>query len=243
MAAPLLGLASILGREYANTLPTYKEREDFLKVVSPQTYYTNQLIEYLTDKFGIYSSLPNAQNTIDRAGRTVYNNTQGMSQEEYDRQMADMQARISTPEYAAMFENRMRDDAYGTINPVDPQYVGPQTEDSVTFQLGEAMLPRRLDSVPVESNFTPAQLEILRDRIYGTQEQTGPQQELVFPSGPGGEFAPVGGAGGDFMPQGGGDFMPQDSGGFMPQGGGKDNFDVQQEYEQYLRGGLIQRRR
>jgi hypothetical protein len=236
MAAPLLGLASILGREYANTLPTYKEREDFLKVVSPQTYYTNQLIEYLTDKFGIDSDLSRAQNTIDRAGRTVYNNTQGISQEEYDRQMADMQARISTPEYAAMFENRMRDDAYGTINPVDPQYVGPQTEDSVTFQLGEAMLPRRLDSVPVESNFTPAQLEILRDRIYGTQEQTGPQQEAPFVMpGPGGEYMPQGGAGGDFM--------PQDSGGFMPQGGGKDEFDVQQEYEQYLRGGLIQRRR
>ena len=48
---------------------------------------------------------------------------------------------------------------------------------------------------------------------------------------------PVGGAGGDFMPQGGGGYMPQDG------GYGKNEFDVQQEYEQYLRGGLIQRRR
>ena len=51
------------------------------------------------------------------------------------------------------------------------------------------------------------------------------------------------GPGGDYMPQGGGDFMPQDGSGFMPQGGGKRNFDIQAEYEQYLRGGLIQRRR
>ena len=33
MAAPLLGLASLIGREYANTLPTNKERDDFLKLV------------------------------------------------------------------------------------------------------------------------------------------------------------------------------------------------------------------
>jgi len=238
MAAPLLGLASILGREYAYTRPTYKEQDDVLKILSPQTYYTNQLINYLTDKFGVRSSLPSAQNTIENAARALYDNEpKAMSQEEYDRQMADMQARTSTPEYAAAFENNMRNMEYGTVDPVDPQYVGPQTEDSERFKLGEAMLPRRLESVPVESNFTPEQLEALRDRIYGTQEQTGPQQELVFPSGSGSEFTPVGGAGGDFMPQGGGDFMPQDG------GYGKDEFDVQQEYEQYLRGGLIQRRR
>ncbi len=230
MAAPLLGLASLLGREYANTLPTFKEREDFLKVVSPQTYYTNQLIDYLMNKFGVASDLPYAQNTVDRAGRIVYNNVpQNIDLQEEERQMEEIRARTNSPEGIARFENNMRDMEYGTINPVDPQYVGPQTEDSVTFQLGEAMLPRRLDSVPVESNFTPAQLELLRDRIYGTQEQTGPQQELVFPSGPGGEYMPQGGAGGDFMPQDG--------------GYGKDEFDVQQEYEQYLRGGLIQRRR
>ena len=237
MAAPLLGLASILGREYANTLPTFKEREDFLKIVSPQTYYTNQLIDYLTNKFGVASDLPYAQNTVDRAGRIVYNNApQGISQEEYDRQMAELSAQVnSRPGGLELFENYLRDLDYGTVDPVDPQYVGPQTEDSERFKLGEVMLPRRLESVPVESNFTPEQLEALRDRIYGTQEQTGPQQELVFPSGPGSEFAPVGGAGGDYMPQGGGDFMPQ--------GGDKDDFNIQAEYEQYLRGGLIQRRR
>jgi len=232
MAIPLLGLASILGREYAYTRPTYKEQDDLLKILSPQTYYGNQLINYLTDKFDVRSSLPSAQNTIENATRAFYENgPKGMSQEEYDRQMADMQARINTPEYAAAFEDRVRNMEYGTIKPTSSFYVGPDAEDSERFKFNETMLPRRLESVPVESNFTPAQLEILRDRIYGTQEQVGPQQES---SGPGGEFAPVGGAGGDFMPQGGGDFMPQ--------GGGKGNFDIE-EYEQYLRGGLIQRRR
>jgi hypothetical protein len=124
---------------------------------------------------------------------------------------------------------------YGTVNPASSYYVGPDAVDSERSRLNEAMLPRRLESVPVESNFTPAQLDALRERIYGITPEVGPQQESVFTSGPGGEFSPVGGAGGDFM--------PQDSGGFMPQGGGKNDFDVQQEYEQYLRGGLIQRRR
>ena len=235
MAIPLLGLASILGREYAYTKPTYKEQDDILKVVSPQTYYTNQLINYLTDKFGVRSSLPSAQNTMENAARTLYGSgPQNIDIAEEERLIEEIRARANSPEGIARFEDRMRDMEYGTIAPVDSQYVGPQTEDSVTFQLGEAMLPRRLDSVPVESNFTPAQLEVLRDRIYGTQEQIGPQQETPFV---------MPGPGGDDMPQGGGGYMPQDSGGYMPQGGGKDDFDVQQEYEQYLRGGLIQRRR
>ena len=247
MAAPLLGLASILGREYAYTRPTYKEQDDILKILSPQTYYTNQLVNYLTDKFGVRSSLPSAQNTMENASRTLYDSQypQGIDLKEEERLMEEIRARANSPAGIAAFENNMRDMEYGTVDPVDPQYVGPQTEDSERFKLGEAMLPRRLESVPVESNFTPEQLEALRDRIYGTQEQVGPQQELVFPSGPGSEFMPVGGAGGDFMPQGGGDFMPQGGGGYMPQDGGygKNEFDVQQEYEQYLRGGLIQRRR
>ena len=236
MAIPLLGLASILGREYAYTKPTYKEQDDILKVVSPQTYYTNQLINYLTDKFGVSSSLPSAQNTIENSARTLYGSQypQGIDLQEEERLMEEIRARANSPEGIARFEDNMRNDTYGTINPVDPQYVGPQTEDSVSFQLGETMLPRRLDSVPVESNFTPAQLEVLRDRIYGTQEQTGPQQELVFPSGPGSEFVPVGGAGGDYMPQGGG--------GYMPQGGGKGEFDID-DIEQYLRGGVVGRTR
>lgn len=228
MPVPLLGLASILGREYAYTRPTYKEQDNILKVLSPQTYYTNQLVNYLTDKFGVDSDLSRAQNTVENASRRLYNNgPQGISQEDYDRQMAALSAQVNTPENVTRFEDTVRDMEYGTINPASSYYVGPDIEDSERFKFNETMLPRRLDSVPVESNFTPAQLEALRDRIYGTQEQVGPQQELVFPSGPGGEFAPVGGAGSDFM----------------PQGGGKNEFDAQQEYEQYLRGGLIQRRR
>jgi hypothetical protein len=227
MAAPLLGLASILGREYAYTRPTYKEQDDILKVLSPQTYYTNQLINYLTDKFGVASSLPRAQNTMENAARTLYGSgPQGIDIADEERQIEEIKARANSPESAARFENTMRDMEYGTINPASSYYVGPDTEDSERFKFNETMLPRRLDSVPVESNFTPAQLEILRDRIYGTQEQVGPQQELVFPSGPGGEFTPVGGAGGDFM----------------PQSGGKNNFDIE-EYEQYLRGGLTGYRR
>ena len=225
MAAPLLGLASILGREYAYTKPTYKEQDDILKVLSPQTYYTNQLINYLTDKFGVRSSLPSAQNTIENAARTLYGSQypQGIDLNEEERLMEEIRARANSPAGIAKFENNVRDMEYGTINPASSFYVGPDTEDSERFKFNETMLPRRLDSVPVESNFTPAQLEALRDRIYGTQEQVGPQQEL---SGPGGGFAPVGGAGGYFM----------------PQGSSKNNFDIE-EYEQYLRGGLTGYRR
>ena len=235
MAIPLLGLASILGREYAYTKPTYKEQDDILKVVSPQTYYTNQLINYLTDKFGVRSSLPSAQNTMENSARILYGSQpQNIDIAEEERQMEEIRARANSPEGIARFEDNMRDMEYGTVNPKSHFYVGPDTEDSERFKLNETMLPRRLESVPVESNFTPAQLEVLRDRIYGTQEQVGPQQEAPFV---------MPGPGGDDMPQGGGGYMPQDSGGYMPQGGGKDDFDVQQEYEQYLRGGLIQRRR
>ena len=234
MPLPLLGLASLAGREYANTLPTYKERDDFLKVVSPHTYFTNQIAEYLADKFGIDSDLPRAQATVDRAGRIVYNNApQGIDQATYDQQMADMQARTSTPEYAATFENNMRDMEYGTIDPAASYYVGPDAADSERSRLNEMLLPRRLESIPVESNFTPAQLDALRDRIYGVTPEVGPQQE---PSqAPGGSG--FGGAGGDFMPQGGGDYIPQN-------GGSKDGFTGGlADIEQYLRGGLIQRRR
>ena len=229
MAAPLLGLASILGREYAYTKPTYKEQDDILKVLSPQTYYTNQLINYLTDKFGVRSSLPSAQNTMENSARILYGSgPQNIDIADEERQIEEIRARANSPESVARFENTMRDMEYGTINPASSYYVGPDTEDSERFKLNETMLPRRLESVPVESNFTPAQLEALRDRIYGTQEQIGPQQNeapLVTP-GSGGEFTPVGGAGGDFM----------------PQSGGKNNFDIE-EYEQYLRGGLTGYRR
>jgi len=234
MAAPLLGLASLIGREYAYTKPTYAEQDALLKILSPQTYYGNQLINYLTDKFGVRSSLPSAQNTMENAARTLYGSgSQNIDVAEEERLMEEIRARANSPAGIAKFENNVRDMEYGTINPASSFYVGPDTEDSERFKLNETMLPRRLDSVPVESNFTPAQLEALRDRIYGTQEQVGPQQEL---SGPGGGFVPVGGAGGDFMPQGGGDFMP---GGYE-----KNPFDVEfEDVQQYLRGGVVGRRR
>jgi len=230
MAAPLLGLASLLGREYAYTLPSYKEQDDMLKVVSPQTYYGNQLINYLTNKFGVDSDLSRAQNAMEQASRVSYDNgPKGISQEEYDRQMAALSAQLNTPENAGRFENTIRDMEYGTIDPAASYYVGPDAADSERSRLNELMLPRRLESVPVESNFTPAQLDALRERIYGTQEQIGPQQDE----------APF------VMPGPGGDYMPQGAGGdFMPRGGGKDAFSASMEdVEQYLRGGVVGRRR
>jgi len=229
MAVPLLGLASLIGREYANTLPTNKERDDFLKLVSPQTYYGNQVIQYLADKFNpeIGSGLNRAQNVSDYYGEKLYYDSRPenqLSQEEYDKQMAALSAKTSTPESQLRFENRLRDMEYGTIDPAASYYVGPDAADSERSRLNELMLPRRLESVPVESNFTPAQLDALRERIYGVTPEVGPQQE---PSqAPGGSG--FGGAGGDFM----------------PQGGGKSIFDATYaDVEQYLRGGVVGRRR
>jgi len=224
MAAPLLGLASLLGREYAYTRPTYAEQDAIMKVVSPQTYYGNQLINYLTNKFNIDSDLSRAQNAMEQASRVSYDNgPKGISQEEYDRQMAELSAKVNAPENAGRIENYARDLDFGTISPVDSNYVGPQTEDSVRFQLGEAMLPRSLESVPVESNFTPAQLDALRERIYGVTPEVGPQQEPSQAPGGGG----FGGAGSDFM----------------PSGYEKNPFETSyEEIEQYLRGGVVGRR-
>ena len=220
MAAPLLGLASILGREYAYTRPTYKEQDDLLKVLSPQTYYTNQLINYLTDKFGVASSLPNAQNTIENASRISYDNGPiGISQEEYDRQIAELSAKVNTPEGVARFENTMRDMEYGTIDPSFSRFMGPQELGSGRDRVNELNLPVDLKSIPVESNFTPTELEAIRSGIYGNAPEAGPQQQE-------GRFE-----------------MPGPGGDFMPRGNDKNNFDVQQEYEQYLRGGLTGYRR
>jgi len=228
--APLLGLASLLGREYAYTRPTYKEQDDILKVVSPQTYYGNQLINYLTNKFNVDNDLSRAQNSIEQASRVSYDNgPKGISQEEYDRQMGEMQSRVNTPENMSRFENNLRDMEYGTIDPAASYYVGPDAADSERSRLNELMLPRRLESLPVESSFTPAQLDALRERIYGVTPEVGPQQQeepFVMP-----------GPGGDYMPQGAG-------GDFMPQGGGKDAFSTSMyDVEQYLRGGVVGRRR
>jgi len=229
---PLLGLASILGREYANSLPTFKERDDFLKVVSPHTYYGNQLIQYLADKFdpNIGEDIASIQRRSDAMATRPYRMERPenqISQEEYDRQMAEMQKGMNTPEYKEKFENILRDDTYGTIDPAFSRFVGPQELDSARDRAGEYNLPRALESMPVQSNFTPMELEAIRVGMYGNAPEVGPQQESVFISGPGGDFTPVGGAGSDFM----------------PQGGGKGEFDIQTEYEQYLRGGLTGYRR
>mgnify|MGYP003350792412 CR=1 FL=1 len=122
--------------------------------------------------------------------REMQNVADTYTDEEDARQTAAMQTRMNTPEYAANFENTVRDENYGTIDPVAPWYVGPQTEDSERFKLGETMLPRRLDTLPVESPFTPAQLEALRQSIYVTPPEVGPMPEYGS------------GAGGDFMPRG-----------------------------------------
>jgi len=233
MAIPLLGLASILGREYAHTRPTYAEQDALLKVLSPQTYYGNQLINYLTNTFGVDSDLSRAQNRIEDAYREFYGNgPKGISQEEYDQQMADLSARVNAPGAVDRFENNLRDADYGTIDQNAQNFTGPQAEGSYASQYAADSFPVTVGQLPVKSNFTPEQLAVLEQMLLGKSADMGPQLDAPdTPRKP------------DFTPQGAGsDFMPQDSGGFMPQGGGKGNFDIE-EYEQYLRGGLIQRRR
>lgn len=138
---------------------------------------------------------------------------------DYNRDMAAMQASMNTPEYMNRFEDTVRNENYGTVEPIAPWYVGPQTEDSERFKLGETMLPRRLDALPVESTFTPEQLDAIRQSMYGNAPEIGPQREEPF-------------------------VMPGPGGDYMPQGGDKmDSYDAQQEYEQYLRGGLTGYRR
>ena len=233
MAAPLLGLASLIGREYAYTRPSYKEQDDILKVVSPQTYYGNRLINYLADKFNISSSLPEAQNAIEQASRRSYDNgPKGISQEEYDRQMADLSASVNRPGGIERFENYLRDLDYGTISPNAQNFTGPQAEDSHAFTYGSDTFPVTVGQLPVESNFTPIQLEALERALLGGGFEVGPQPDVPdTPRRP------------DFTPQGGGDFVPQ-GGDFMPGGYEKNPFDVEfEDVQQYLRGGVVGRRR
>ena len=235
MAAPLLGLASLIGREYAYTRPSYKEQDDILKVVSPQTYYGNQLINYLADKFNISSSLPEAQNAIEQASRRSYDNgPKGISQEEYDRQMADLSASVNRPGGIERFENYLRDLDYGTISPNAQNFTGPQAEDSHAFTYGSDTFPVTVGQLPVESNFTPLQLEALERALLGGGFDVGPQPEV--PDLP---------RNSDFSSQGGGSgYMPQDRGDFMPGGYEKIPFDVEfEDVQQYLRGGVVGRRR
>ena len=227
MPLPLLGLASLVGREYAYTLPSYREQDDMLKVVSPQTYYGNQLINYITDKLNVSSSLPNAQNAIEQAARTSYDNgPKGISQEEYDRQMAELSAQVNAPDAISRFENYLRDADYGTISPNAQNFTGPQAEDSNAFQYASDTFPVTVGQLPSESNFTPRQLEVLEQMLLGKSADMGPQ-----PDAPDTPRRP------DFTPEGSGS-------GFMPQGGGKEAFSASMDdIEQYLRGGIVGRRR
>ena len=234
MAAPLLGLASLLGREYAYTRPTYKEQDDILKVVSPQTYYGNQLINYLADKFNVHSSLPSAQNAIEQASRTSYDNgPKGISQEEYDRQMAELSAQVNAPGAVNKFENYLRDADYGTISPNAQNFTGPQAEDSNAFQYGSDTFPVTVGQLPSESNFTPLQLEALERALLGGGFEVGPQPDVPdTPRRP------------DFTPEGSGSGYMPSGGDFMPGGYEKNPFDVEfEDVQQYLRGGVVGRRR
>lgn len=234
MAAPLLGLASLLGREYAYTRPTYKEQDDLLKVLSPQTYYGNQLINYLTDKFNIRSSLPDAQNAIEQSSRRYYDNgPKGISQEEYDRQMADLSAQVNAPGSVEKFENYLRDADYGTISPNAQNFTGPQAEDSNAFQYGSDTFPVTVGQLPSESNFTPEQLTFLEQMLLGKNADMGPQ-----PDAPDTPRRP------DFTPEGSGSGYMPSGGDFMPGGYEKNPFDVEfEDAQQYLRGGVVGRRR
>lgn len=180
MAAPLLGLASLIGREYAYTRPTYKEQDDILKVLSPQTYYGNKLINYLTEKLDVDSDLSRAQNTIEQASRRTYDNgPKGITQEEYDQQMAELSAQVNAPGSVDRFENYLRDAEYGTITPVDSQYVGPLEEYSSLRADDEYNFMNSL------SNFQP-----------GLQNDTNDLGEMTIVD------QKDSGSGGDFMPRG-----------------------------------------
>lgn len=231
MPIPLLGLASILGREYANTLPDLGARNDMLKVVSPQTYYGNLLIQYLADKFspGTGYDLQDAQAVSDYYAQKPYYDSRPenrMDNATYDQQMAELSAQVNTPESMARFEDTLRDLDYGTIDTIGNQrFVGPNSENSDAFKYYEETFPVAVRQLPSESNFTPTQLEALERSLVGNSFEVGPQLDVSdIPRRP------------DFTPEGSGS-------GFLPQGNDKNNFDVQQEYEQYLRGGLTGYRR
>jgi hypothetical protein len=233
MAAPLLGLASLIGREYANTMPTNRERNEVLKLVSPHTYYGNQLIEYLANRIDPDLGYGLETARLETDSDATYPYAKGISQEEYNQQMADLNASTNRPGAIDRFENYLRDADYGTIIPNAQNFTGPQTEDSQAFQFGSDTFPVTVGQLPVESNFTPLQLEALERALVGGGFEVGPQPDVPdTPRRP--DFTPEG-SGSGFMPQGG-DFMP---GGYE-----KNPFETSYEdVEQYLRGGVVGRRR
>ena len=235
MAAPLLGLASLIGREYANTLPTNKERDDFLKLVSPQTYYGNQLIQYIAGKINPSAryDLEDAQASAAYAAAYPYRSQPGIDLKEEERLMADLSASVNRPGGIERFENYLRDLDFGTIDQNAQSFRGPQAEGSYASQYAADSFPVAVGQLPVESNFTPEQLAVLEQYLLGKSADMGPQPDVPDVS-----------RNPDFTPQGGGSgFMPQ-GGDFMPGGYEKNPFETSYEdVEQYLRGGVVGRRR
>jgi len=163
----------------------------------------------------------------DAAREYSGNGPKGISQEEYDRQMADLSAQVNAPGSVEKFENYLRDADYGTIDQNAKNFTGPQAEGGYASQYAADSFPVTVGQLPAQSNFTPEQLEILEQMLLGKSADMGPQLDAPdTPRKP------------DFTPQSAGsDFMPQDG------GYGKDEFDIQAEYEQYLRGGIVGRNR
>jgi hypothetical protein len=171
---------------------------------------------------------------MEQSSRAAYDNgPKGISQEEYDRQMADLGASTNRPGGQERFENYLRDLDFGTIDQNAQSFRGPQAEGSYASQYAADSFPVAVGQLPVESNFTPEQLAVLEQYLLGKSADMGPQ-----PNGPDISRNP------DFTPQGGGEgFMPQ-GGDFMPGGYEKNPLETSYEdVEQYLRGGVIGRRR
>ena len=173
MAAPLLGLASLLGREYANSQPTVQQRDDILKVLSPQTYYGNQLIQYLANTFtpALGGGLKDAQVLSDQYAVQPYYDSRPenkLSEEEYNRQMAELSAQVNRPGNLENFEDRLRDMEYGTINPNDPRYVGPSEE------YDQSRLDAEYDFMSSLSDFQPG----LNDPAGDNMPQGGGKSEF-----------------------------------------------------------------
>ena len=235
MAAPLLGLASLIGREYANTLPTNKERDDFLKLVSPQTYYGNQLIQYIAGKINPSAryDLEDAQSSAAYAAAYPYRSQPGIDLQEEERLMADLSASVNRPGGIERFEDYLRNLDFGTIDQNAQNFTGPQAEGSPAFTYREESLPVTLGQLPAESNFTPLQLEALEQNLLGKGADMGPQ-----PDAPDTPRRP------DFTPEGSGSGYMPSGGDFMPGGYGKNLFDAGfEDVQQYLRGGVVGRRR
>jgi len=182
MAAPLLGLASILAREYANSQPTVEQRDNILKVFSPHTYYGNQLVQYLANTFApaLGSDLKGAQVLADQYAVQPYYEDRPenqLSEEEYNRRMAEFSAQVNKPGNLERFEDTLRDMNYGTQIPGQGKFVGALPEDSAIFQNRVENLAYDLNTEPTSGVPEGLDLEHLRNTIYGTNPLVGPPEE------------------------------------------------------------------